>query len=172
MLKVLTRVFRYVDVSTDLHPETHQADFILALDSSSTSIFIPQYTCNGHDFDMLNFSRFSLVESIVIEGNSFGSVNIFKIDGLHRLKSLKIGKNSFTSLKEGNWEWKYLINLPNSFHVLNCESLESIEIGEYSFSDYGEFELKNLPQLQSIELQSFSFHWSKCVIEGSDASFL
>ena len=35
-----------------------------------------------------------------------------------------------------------------SFHILNCESLESIQIGEYSFSDYaGEFELKNLPQL-------------------------
>ena len=39
------------------------------------------------------------------------------------------------------------------FHILNCESLESIDIGEYSFSDFGgDFELKNLPQLQSIQI--------------------
>ena len=36
---------------------------------------------------------------------------------------------------------------------MNCESLELIEIGEYSFSDFGgDFELKNLPQLQSIQI--------------------
>ena len=40
-----------------------------------------------------------------------------------------------------------------SFHILNCESLESIEIDQYSFSDFaGDFELKNLPQLQSIQI--------------------
>ena len=59
-----------------------------------------------------------------------------------------------------------------SFHILNCESLESIEIGEYSFSDFGgEFKLKNLPQLQSIQIgtvgsESYNFHWSSFVIQG------
>ena len=75
----------------------------------------------------------------------------FKIDGLAKLKSVKIGKNSFTWKKNyyGNDESK-------SFHILNCESLESIEIGDYSFSDFaGDFELMNLPQLQSIQIGSF-----------------
>ena len=54
-----------------------------------------------------------------------------------------------------------------SFHILNCESLESIQIGEYSFSDYaGEFELKNLPQLQSIQCDSYNFCYSSFVIRG------
>ena len=59
-----------------------------------------------------------------------------------------------------------------SFHILNCESLESIQIGEYSFSDYaGEFELKNLPQLQSIQIgtigaESNNFYRSPFVIRG------
>ena len=54
-----------------------------------------------------------------------------------------------------------------SFHVLNCESLESIEIGEYSFSDFGgEFELKNLPQLQSIQIGSHDFWCSSFEIRG------
>ena len=60
----------------------------------------------------------------------------------------------------------------NQFHILNCESLESIQIGEYSFSDYGgEFELKNLPQLQSIQIgtigkESCNFYGRSFVIRG------
>ena len=61
---------------------------------------------------------------------------------------IKIGKNSFTQKKNS-----YGNNKSKSFHILNCESLESIQIGEYSFSDFaGEFELKNQPQLQSIQI--------------------
>ena len=59
-----------------------------------------------------------------------------------------------------------------SFHILNCESLESIQIGEYSFSDFGgDFELKNLPQLQSIQIgkigsTSYNFYNSSFMIRG------
>ena len=55
---------------------------------------------------------------------------------------------------------------------VNLKSLESIQIGEYSFSDFGgEFELKNLPQLQSIQIgtvgsESCNFHSSSFVIRG------
>ena len=91
----------------------------------------------------------------------------FKIDGLNQLKSLKIGKNSFTQKKNcyGSDESK-------SFHILNCESLKSIEIGEWSFSDFaGQFELKNLPSLQSIQIgkiesTSCNFWYSLFVIRG------
>ena len=107
------------------------------------------------------------LESIEIGNGCFESVQTFRIEGLNRLKTIKIGKNSFTKSKNdaGNDESK-------SFHILNCESLESIEIGEYSFSDYaGEFELKNLPQLQSIRIgttrsDSSNFYWSSFVIRG------
>ena len=44
-------------------------------------------------------------------------------------------------------------NKLKSLHILNCELLESIQIGEYSFSYYADdFELMNLPSLQSIQL--------------------
>ena len=61
-----------------------------------------------------------------------------------------------------------------SFHILNCESLESIQIGEWSFSDFaGDFELKNLPQLRSIQIGtignwSCNFYFSSFVIRGID----
>ena len=118
------------------------------MDSSITSIIIPNWTCNDIDYTMFDFSRFTLVESIEIGDDCFGSVETFQIEGLTRLKSLKIGNNSFTQKRNRSGDDK-----SKSFHILNCESLESIQIGEYSFSDFaGEFELKNLPQLQSIQI--------------------
>ena len=88
----------------------------------------------------------------------------FKIDGLNRLKTIKIGKNSFTKQRND-----YGNDKSKSFHILNCESLESIQIGQYSFSDFGgEFELKNLPQLQSIQIGSHSFWGSSFVIRRNE----
>ena len=40
------------------------------------------------------------LESIEIGNECFGSVQSFKIDGLNRLKTIKIGINSFTQAKE------------------------------------------------------------------------
>ena len=114
--------------------------------------------------DDWNVSWFLNLESIEIGDDCFESVETFQIDGLNRLKTITIGNKSFTQ-RNGNDESK-------SFHILNCESLESIRIGVYSFSDFGgEFELKNLPQLQSIQIgtigwDSYNFCYSSFVIRG------
>ena len=108
-----------------------------------------------------------LIESVKIGNYCFESVQTFKFNGLNRLKSIKIGSNSFTHKKND-----YGNDKSKSFHILNCESLESIQIGRYSFSDFGgEFELKNLPKLQSIQIgtigsKSYNFPNSSFVIEG------
>ena len=145
-----------IDVSELLFPKVYNFDFIQSLKSSMTSITIPNWTCNDIDYTVFNFSRFSRVKSIEIGNDCFGSVQAFKIDGLSRLKTIKIGSNSFTQ--------KYFFygrDKSKSFHILNCESLKSIQIGELSFSDYGgEFELKNLPQLQSIQIGTIVNDWS------------
>ena len=138
-----------------------------AIDSSITSIIIPNWTCNDSDYTIFDFSRFSIVESIEIGNDCFGLVKTFQIEGLNRLKTIKIGYNSFTQKKN-----RYGNDKSKSFHILNCESLESIQIDEYSFSDFGgEFELKNLTQLRSIEIgtigsDSNNFYHSSFVIRG------
>ena len=107
------------------------------------------------------------LESIEIGNECSESVQTFQIDGLNRLKTIRIGNNSFTQEKN---DCGFGIN--KSFHILNCESLESIQIGEYSFNDYAnDFELKNLPQLKSIQIgtiarKSYNFWWSSFVIRG------
>ena len=135
------------------------------MDLKVTELVICSNSCN--DLNELNLNQFEWLESIEIGGDCFKSVKTFKIDGLNRLISLKIGKNSFTQAKSS-----FDNNKSKSFHILNCESLESIQIGRYSFSDFaGEFELKNLPQLQSIQIGivgsgSWNFFYSSFVVRG------
>ena len=120
--------------------------------------------CVLADWDV---SLFYNLQSIEIGDDCFESVNTFKIDGLNRLKTIKIGNKSFTQRKN-NWGY----DKSKSFHILNCESLISIQIGEYSFSDFGgEFELKNLSQLQSLQFgtigsTSRNFYRSSFVLRG------
>ena len=112
-------------------------------------------------------SWFLILESIKIGNKCCKFVERFLITGLNRLKTIKIGNNSFTERQKwyGNVEWK-------SFLILDCESLESIQIGKYSFSDFGgEFKLRNLPKLQSIQIgtigrDSNNFYGSSFVIGG------
>ena len=72
---------------------------------------------------------------------------------MNRLKTIKIGKNSFTQEKNS-----YGNDSSKSFHILNCESLESIRICLYSFSDFGgDLEVDNLHFLYSIVLGDSCF---------------
>ena len=117
--------------------------------------------------DEFNIDGLNHLRSIEIGDDCFSNVELFKIDGLNELKSLKIGNNSFT--KEKN-SWGS--DSSRSFSILNCIELESIEIGRYSFSDYGgEFELNNLPKLSTIKIgeigsDSYNFYYSSFMIKG------
>ena len=114
-------------------------------------------------------SAYKLIERIEIGNENFYNSIVFILDGLYKLSKLQIGSKSFTKKKNsyGNDDSK-------SFHILNCESLESIKIFQFSFSDFaGDFELKNLPQLQSIQIgtigsTSYNFYNSSFVIRGID----
>ena len=136
------------------------------------NLVVSSNCCN--DVNSLDLNKYKWLQSLEIGDACFESVKIFKIDGLNQLKSLKIGKNSFTQVKNSEiWDNSNVNNESKSFHILNCRLLESIEIDEYSFSDFaGQFELRNLPVLQSIKIgdvgyhDSWSFLYSSFVIGG------
>ena len=149
------------------------------LDSSIINLNIPSWSFNNElNMNELNLNRFDNLESIEIGNNCFESVQTFKIEGLNRLQSLKIGDNSFTQvksidiLKDFSSSISKCRNESKSFHILNCESLKVIEIGQFSFCDFGgEFELRNLDNLESIKIgrigyQSMNFFWSSFIIRG------
>ena len=124
--------------------------------STGSSLVIDSNSCNDNNIVSFNPSTNVILESIEIGDDCFENVNEFLISGLNELKSLKIGKNSFTKEKDS-----YGYDESRSFHILNCIELESIEIGRYSFSDYaGGFELKNLPKLSTIKIGEIG-NWSR-----------
>ena len=117
--------------------------------STGSSLVIDSNSCKDNNIVSFNPSTNVILESIEIGDDCFENVNEFLISGLNELKSLKIGINSFTKQRNG----KIIRDSNQSFSILNCIELESIEIGEYSFSDYsGGFELINLPKLSSIKI--------------------
>ena len=149
------------------------------MDLSISNLNIPSWSFNNElNMIELNLNRFINLKSIEIGNDCFESVQTFKIEGLNRLQSLKIGMNSFTQVKlidfDNDLDGSILKcrNESKSFHILNCESLKVIEIGVYSFCDFGgEFELRNLDNLESIkigkmEFISLNFYWSSFNIRG------
>ena len=163
-------IIEWIDVSSilaDLLPITYSCDYIESIDSNVTSIHLPNRICNDLNYITFNFSRFNILKELIIGDDSFMYVNEFVINELYKLKSLSIGMNSFTTRKNN-----YGIDESRSFIISNCVELKSIEIGSYSFSDYGgEFELFNLPKLESIKIgeigsRSNNFFYSSFVIKG------
>ena len=135
------------------------------MSTSVTNLIISSNSCN--ELKSLNLNEYRYLKSIEIGNDCFSNVDLFKIDGLNELKSLKIGINSFTKKKNSCGD-----DSSRSFSILNCNELESIEIGRYSFSDYGGgFELRNLPKLSTIKIgkigsYSSNFRYSSFVIKG------
>ena len=91
---------------------------------------------------------------------------------MNELKKIRIGRKSFTHLKmDDNYDKS------KSFHILNCGSLELLEIGSDSFFDFaGLFELRNLSSLQFVQIgrldfASFNFRMGDFKIEGRASSY-
>ena len=117
----------------------------MSLDSTVVQIIVD----NGvgvPDFNVLDLTRFSKLESLVIGDNCFSYVEEVKLIGLNELESVEIGENSFTQHKNDAG------NDPNRhFYLKNCPKLKSLKMGRYSFSDYGVIEIENVDALETIE---------------------
>ena len=158
--------------------QIHYNPAIQELGCRVISIELPDWYCNDLDYEEFDFSGFARLQSLEIGENSFGSVKRFRLEGMPELRSLKIGSESFTGIKRYCWMDEINFSTVNSFdesksfHILNCDLLESIELGAFCFCDFsGEFELKNLRSLRSITFGiiddvSFNFCGSRCVIQG------
>ena len=77
----------------------HNSIELKSMNLNVTNLIISSNSCN--ELKSLNLNEYRYLKSIEIGDKCFMNVNIFNIDGLNELKSLKIGRNSFT--KSGNW---------------------------------------------------------------------
>ena len=111
----------------------------------------------------LSLSSLPSLESIEIGDNCFKDIsNDLRFRHFPLLESLKIGRKSFYNETNGD-----IVN--RVLEISNCSNLLSIEIGEYSFSNFGySFSLSSLPSLQnltigSIENDSYNFMYVRSV---------
>ena len=112
------------------------------------------------------------LKKIVIGNNCFNSVTTFCLNGLNELESIVIGEKCFIHSID-----KYLVRhslpifegpmpmdkLETKFSITNCSKLMRIVIDDESFSEYRSFEMKNLPQLESIHFKKKVFEYAKSV---------
>ena len=93
---------------------------------------------------------------------------------LNMLKSLKIGDRSFSKIKSvGDWDYDKVKNdCMYRFQISNCDELESIEIGRFSFVSFNNnFILQNLPKLVTIKIGSIESDLSESNNRGWSANF-
>ena len=96
------------------------------------------------------------LKRMVIGDDCYGSVRSFGIDGLNELESIVIGEKSFTYVKSE--QAIDIMQTDGSCRITNCPKLVSIQIGNWSFSDYKSLEISHLPSLKSIEMGCGCFH--------------
>lgn len=115
------------------------------------------------------------LQFLEIGDSCFINVVTFELNGLNRLEKVIIGKDSFTLIDTSDYDNdnNSLSNANNkyrSFHIVNCFSLVSISIDQFSFCDYaGQFELRNLPNLRKVDIgrgraPSFNFCCSSFIV--------
>ena len=118
----------------------------MSLDSTVIQIIVDN-AVGVPDFSVLDLTRFSKLESLVIGDNCFSYVTEVKMVGLDELKSVEIGMNSFTQHKND-----YGNDSNRHFYLKDCPKLKSLKMGRYSFSDYTVCEIENVDALEVIEM--------------------
>ena len=91
------------------------------------------------------------LKQMVVDSCNFESIRFFEMDGLQSLESIFIDECCF--IYSGDTaEMENHFRPHGCFRIVNCPKLQTIDIGNYSFSEYYSFEMDNLPSLQTIDL--------------------
>ena len=143
---------------------------ILEGSNEITTLNIGSRVCPFENATVFDLSVYPKLKTLKIGSDSFEYVEELKLIGLSELESVEIGKNSFTQCKGG------YDNDPNRhFYLKNCPKLKSLKIGSYSFSDYTVCEIENVPALETVEIgdlheDSYNFYYASLELKGGSIS--
>ena len=131
---------------------------------TSNPILIEEMKIGDDSFNLLSITvlkllNLPLLKRITIGDDCFKEVRNVEFCKLSVLEELVIGKRSFTCTTDIHVDKHYSVKKKGYFHIAKCSKLKSIQIGDYSLSDYTSFSLKTLPSLQSIEIGSSCFYF-------------
>ena len=109
-----------------------------------TSITIQ--SCKDYRSEVLDFSRFTELNELKIEGKCFDYPSKVRIEGMKQLKRVEIGSGCFTST-----------NAFNELVLKDCPELSELVIGSNCFSSFTSFQLSGLPSLKRLSIGSYCF---------------
>lgn len=89
---------------------------------------------------------YTQLKQLVVGNNCCPRVRSFELRNLPMLEVVRIGENSFTESPNGEGDEG------KTFSITNCRSLNTVTIGCFSFSDYGEFTLEDVDKLQYLTI--------------------
>lgn len=113
------------------------------LKDSVRFIQFPSDSCNEEEFTDLDFSRFSDLESVVVESHSLRHVKRVHFIDLSSLEKIQISENAFTSQDSVSVLSVPLVVENKEVILRNCPLLNHVEIGVISFSDYNVFSVES-----------------------------
>ena len=125
----------------------------MSLDSTVIQIIVDN-AVGVPDFSVLDLTRFSKLESLVIGDNCFSYVTEVKMVGLKELESVEIGMSSFMKNKNSAG-----YDSTRHFYLKSCPKLKSFKMGRFSFSDYKVIEIESVDALEVIEIGNVN-EWS------------
>ena len=172
-------VYYYHSLYLDIHDSLANViqitpEEIQSIDLDCRRVLISDGCCNDIEYTTFYFSRFYNVEEIIIGNDCFENVDTFVVNELNTLKSLKIGNRSFSKIKSvDDWEYERVKNdCMYRFQISNCNELESVEIGRFSFVTFRDnFVLQSLPKLATIKIGSIESDTSESNNRGWSANF-
>lgn len=124
-------------------------------------IIIDSNCMNSKNITRLSFEKFSNLELIRIKSFSFSYTSTLLIDSLQKLKCVIIE------------DWCFKSNLESSScFLINCPSLQEIDIGNHSMEDYSMFTLNNLPSLRVLHIEGYCFRKCPAFILDSIITFI
>ena len=109
------------------------------LSPNLTSITIQ--SCKDYRSEVLDFSRFTELNELKIEGKCFDYPSKVRIEGMKQLKRVEIGSGCFTTT-----------NTDNELVVKDCPELSELVIGSNCFSSFTSFQLSGLPSLKRLSM--------------------
>ena len=114
------------------------------LSPNLTTIMIQ--SCKDYRSEVLDFSRFTELSELKIEGECFDYPSKVRIEGMKQLKRVEIGSGCFTNT-----------NALNELVVKDCPELSELVIGSNCFSSFTSFQLSGLPRLKRLSIGSYCF---------------
>ena len=148
------------------HDECESANGV----ETTTELLVPSNCRNDPLETRFDVREWKNLNRIAIGDDCFGFVEEVKVIGAEELKSMVIGKRSFTKWKNG-----FGNNPSRHFCLQDCPSLTELKMGNYSFSDYSRFRVENLPSLEVLEVgdwnnKTWCFYWADLELRSVFAS--